>query len=227
LTDLKARVSSEQDTIAKLNAQLDDFIKTKNDTETAMLQQFMELLNEKKMKIRDQSRLLAGAKVDKSAGKSSLAILRSPDVSNTTSAANVQSARDTTKTRKPGASRTSKRKAPAQAASPDLAPDSDSDQMEIDQAKTEEQDDDEAPEPVTPEQSDNETDEEDEPAPQTRARSSEPTSAVAQGEAMGKKGVPPPRALPFSKLPDRRKEVGKSAPVAADDEDDETEDEEL
>jgi septal ring factor EnvC (AmiA/AmiB activator) len=69
LADLKARVSSEKDTIAKLNAQLDDFIKTKNETETAMLQQFMELLNEKKRKIRDQSRLLAGAKVDKTAGK--------------------------------------------------------------------------------------------------------------------------------------------------------------
>jgi hypothetical protein len=156
--------------------------------------------------------------------------LKYPTTSNVASAVAVQSARDTAKTRKPGASRTSKRKAPAQAASPDLAPDSDSDQMEIDQAKTEEQDDDEAPEPVTPEQSDDETDEEDEPAPQTRARSSETlrsTSAVAQGEATGKKGVPPPRALPFSKLPDRRKEVGKSAPVAADDEHDETEDEEL
>jgi septal ring factor EnvC (AmiA/AmiB activator) len=70
LNDLKARVSSEQDTIAKLNAQLDDFIKTKDETETAMLQQFMELLNEKKKKIRDQSRLLAGAKIDKTAGKS-------------------------------------------------------------------------------------------------------------------------------------------------------------
>jgi methionyl-tRNA synthetase len=69
LADLRARVSSEKDTIAKLNAQLDDFIKTKNETETAMLQQFMELLNEKKRKIRDQSRLLAGAKVDKTAGK--------------------------------------------------------------------------------------------------------------------------------------------------------------
>jgi hypothetical protein len=30
-----------------------------------MLQQFMQLLNEKKRKIRDQSRLLAGAKVEK------------------------------------------------------------------------------------------------------------------------------------------------------------------
>jgi methionyl-tRNA synthetase len=67
---LKATANTEQDTIAKLNAQLDDFIKTKNETETAMLQQFMELLNEKKRKIRDQSRLLATAKVDSSVGTS-------------------------------------------------------------------------------------------------------------------------------------------------------------
>lgn len=68
LAELKSRASSEQGTITRLNAQLDDFIKTKNESETAMLQQFMELLNEKKRKIRDQSRLLAGAKVDKSVG---------------------------------------------------------------------------------------------------------------------------------------------------------------
>lgn len=68
LVEVKARIDSEKDTIAKLNAQLDDFIKTKNEAETAMLQQFMGLLNEKKRKIRDQSRLLAGAKVDKSTG---------------------------------------------------------------------------------------------------------------------------------------------------------------
>lgn len=69
LADLEARASSEQDTIVKLNAQLDDFIKTKNETEAAMLQQFMELLNEKKRKIRDQNRLLAGAKVDEATGR--------------------------------------------------------------------------------------------------------------------------------------------------------------
>ena len=80
---MKGRVSREQDTIVKLNAQLDDFIKTKNETETAMLQQFMELLNEKKRKIRDQSRLLVGAKVDKTAGKFDIAFEKLPD-SNTT-----------------------------------------------------------------------------------------------------------------------------------------------
>lgn len=68
LADVKARIDNEKNTITKLNAQLDNFIKTKNEAEAAMLQQFMELLNEKKRKIRDQSRLLAGAKVDKSTG---------------------------------------------------------------------------------------------------------------------------------------------------------------
>lgn len=72
LAEVKARIDSEKDTITKLNAQLDDFIKTKSEAETAMLQQFMELLNEKKRKIRDQSRLLATAKVDKSTGTSTL-----------------------------------------------------------------------------------------------------------------------------------------------------------
>jgi hypothetical protein len=67
---LKARVQSEQQTTAKLHAQLDEFICTKNDTETAMLEQFMELLNLKKLKIRDQSRLLAVAEVDESTGQS-------------------------------------------------------------------------------------------------------------------------------------------------------------
>jgi hypothetical protein len=67
---VKARIDNEKDAIARLQAQLDDFIKTKNEAETAMLQQFMALLNEKKRKIRDQSRLLAGAQVDKSTGMS-------------------------------------------------------------------------------------------------------------------------------------------------------------
>lgn len=70
LAGLRTKAQSEQDTIAKLTAQLEDFIKAKNETETAMLQQFMVLLNEKKRKIRDQSRLLATAKVDSSVGKS-------------------------------------------------------------------------------------------------------------------------------------------------------------
>ncbi|KAF1844957.1 uncharacterized protein K460DRAFT_336754 [Cucurbitaria berberidis CBS 394.84] len=215
MAGLKARFSTEQDTITKLNAQLEEFIKTKNETETAMLQQFMELLNDKKRKIRDQSRLLAGAKVEKS------------------TASAVQASRTDPKTRKAGASRTSKRKAPAQTAEPDLEPDPDSDQMEIDQAKTEEQDDEDAPEPTTPDPSDDETDAEDEHvAPRTRAKSSETarSSSAAKGskgEEPGSEGVPPPRSLPFGRLTTRSKDGEKKPPPPAGDDDDETEDEEL
>ncbi|KAI5378291.1 hypothetical protein J4E82_002987 [Alternaria postmessia] len=217
MVDLEAQVKSKQQTIAKLNAQLEDFIKTKHETETAMLQQFMQLLNEKKRKIRDQSRLLAGVKVD----KPTTAAVQS-------SRANTKAA--DTKTRRAGASRTSKRKAPAQSAEPDVVPKSDSDQMEIDQAKAEEQSNDEMPEPMTPEQSDNETDVEDEPAPTATARSSQTlrSTSVAhssKSEATESKGVPPPRALPFVKrtgMPTRSRDV-----TAADDDDDETDDEEL
>jgi hypothetical protein len=69
LAKLKAKLDGEQGTLDKLNAQLDDFIKAKGEAETAMLQQFMTLLNEKKRKIRDQNRLLASSKVDSTIGK--------------------------------------------------------------------------------------------------------------------------------------------------------------
>jgi rubrerythrin len=69
LANLKSSATNEQATITKLKTQLEDFIKTKDETEKEMLQQFMQLINEKKRKIRDQSRLLAGAKVSETEGK--------------------------------------------------------------------------------------------------------------------------------------------------------------
>jgi hypothetical protein len=65
---LKAEFSSKQEAIDQLSAQLEDFVKTKDEAETAMLQHFMVLLNEKKRKIRDQNRLLAGAQVEEGIG---------------------------------------------------------------------------------------------------------------------------------------------------------------
>ena len=208
LAQLKSRASDELGTIAKLNAQLDDFIKTKNETEAAMLQHFMALLNEKKRKIRDQSRLLAGAKVDESVGIA------------------VQSTRRETKPRKAGGSRLSKRKAPAQAAEPEDELDSDSDQMEIDQAKDEEQASDEA----TPDPSDDETDEEDTILPvreKLSARTSSSSVVPAAKEEAKSDGNPPPkRELPFGRPGTRSKQTTKEPSPPAGEEDD-TEDEEL
>ncbi|KAG9201855.1 hypothetical protein G6514_005272 [Epicoccum nigrum] len=213
LGEVKARVDDEKDTIARLQAQLDDFIKTKNEAETAMLQQFMELLNEKKRKIRDQSRLLAGAQVDKSTAR-------------------------TETPHKAGLSRSSKRKAPTRAAKVAQKEESDSDQMEIEEAMHEEQTGNEdVPGPATPDRgSDDETASEGEASDSGPGDGSsetlKSTSTVAQptsGPAASSGGLPPPRALPFGRASTRNKgPAGKpSPPPPIDDDDDETDDEEL
>lgn len=141
--------------------------------------------------------------------------------------------------RKAGASRTSKRKASSQSAQPasELEPESDSDQMDMNQAKDEERDEEEIQDAVTPEQSDDETDEETGSVPRQRARSSETVgdgSEVAHGggtaEGAETMGVPPPRVLPFSKRTAATRSKGataKSSGATAQAEDDETDDEEL
>ncbi|KAJ4348753.1 uncharacterized protein N0V89_010131 [Didymosphaeria variabile] len=233
LADSKTQAHGEQDTIAKLNAQLDDFIKTKNETETAMLQQFMELLNEKKRKIRDQNRLLASVKVDKD------------------TATTVQATRQETKPRKAAPSRTSKRKAkaPEPEPEPELEPEqlSADDQMEINQAKAEEQDDvsDDGGAATPDRASETETEDDGEggfiskaPAPSARATRGKSAQAARSSSAKAQSakstpapdedaGPPPPRReLPFGRPVTRNKPAAKQPPAAAD-EDSETDDEEL
>ncbi|GAP85625.1 putative mitotic apparatus protein p62-like protein [Rosellinia necatrix] len=58
------RIESLEHSIEELKAQLDDFITTKEEDETQMLEKLRDLLNEKKLKIRQQQRLLAAANVD-------------------------------------------------------------------------------------------------------------------------------------------------------------------
>lgn len=48
---------------------MEDFLRVKNEHENQMLERFSYLLNAKKLKIRDQQKLLAGATVSKNAGK--------------------------------------------------------------------------------------------------------------------------------------------------------------
>lgn len=69
VSELQSKFEEQQATIEKLNNQLDDLVKAKADHENDLLQKFTELLNSKKRKIRDQQRLLAGAKVDATTGE--------------------------------------------------------------------------------------------------------------------------------------------------------------
>ena len=66
---LTANYTAAEKTVASLTKQLDDLVAAKQAHETALLGKCMELLNQKKAKIRDQQRLLAGATVDRRCGE--------------------------------------------------------------------------------------------------------------------------------------------------------------
>ena len=112
---------------------------------------------------------------------------------------------------------------------------SDADQMEVDEAKVEEQDEESGPGAATPDRtSDDETEDEDgpggktpaPPALRTREKSSGPARSSSKAATLEEAGPPPPRReLPFGRPATRSKPARKQpAPPA---EDDETEDEEL
>ena len=91
--DLRAKYKEQSRTIEKLNQQLEEFVGAKKTHEDTLLDKFRELLNAKKLKIRDQQRLLASARVDSK------------------QAAKIEKARIGSKMHSPTASRTTKRKA--------------------------------------------------------------------------------------------------------------------
>ena len=61
---LKGKLAAQNGTIQNLNEQLADLTAAKEQHEEALMAKFCALLNAKKLKIRDQQRLLAGATVD-------------------------------------------------------------------------------------------------------------------------------------------------------------------
>ncbi|KAI0850110.1 hypothetical protein F5Y00DRAFT_40608 [Daldinia vernicosa] len=58
------KIKSLEDSLAELKDQLDELIKAKDEDETQLLEKFRDLINEKKVKIRQQQRLLASASID-------------------------------------------------------------------------------------------------------------------------------------------------------------------
>lgn len=64
LERLQASVDEQREQVASLNKQLDGLVRAKKEHEDELLGKFTALLNAKKLKIRDQQRLLAGAQVD-------------------------------------------------------------------------------------------------------------------------------------------------------------------
>ncbi|KAF2491575.1 hypothetical protein BU16DRAFT_122420 [Lophium mytilinum] len=215
--DLQTQLGTQQSTIDKLHAQLDDLVKAKEENDNAMLQKFTELLNEKKMKIRDQQRLLAGAKVDPKAA--------------VTVEATREDSKSKSKSRKPAPSRTSKRKANGTARVVESESEGEFEQMQVDETevKAEQEREEDMPEATTPDRSDDETEDEEGDVGEA-STSTQPSKPVELATRTASKPeqtpeLPPPRReLPFAKAKTRGQKV---APPPVEDEDDDTEDDEL
>ncbi|KAK8169411.1 hypothetical protein IWX90DRAFT_176645 [Phyllosticta citrichinensis] len=218
LGDLQTRYEELQEKCRKFDAQLQDLVQAKQNHETALLAKFEQLLNAKKLKIRDQQRLLAGARVDPVA------------------AAAVEGARQSTRgRRRAGPSRPNKRQASNGA-------DSESDST-FEPRKPKPVDDDETSEPeLTPQESD--PDETEDEQDGNMSEDASVPRAAKPGEASKKKAIgtiagngnsqeqrkpdsldsppppPPRRELPYA----RKNDQGKSGKQLQD-EDDTTDDE--
>lgn len=68
ISSLAVKYREAEETIAKLNNQLEDLVQTKNDHDDQLIAKFAQLLNEKKLKIRNQQRLLASATINTDKG---------------------------------------------------------------------------------------------------------------------------------------------------------------
>lgn len=204
----QTRSTEQQDEIRNLTAELDRLVQAKKDHERELLSKFAVLLNEKKLKIRDQQRLLSHAQVSCDAAE---------DAKNQRSKGPVS--------RKAGASR-SKRKAR------DEDGDDDNDGAE-DDAPTE--NDEQTPAASDVDTADERTDEDEgvfAPAPEaSQASTRRSTAQQSQSQAdqqMSIDDLPPARSLPFSKAragvpnPSENSAIQNVA-----EEDEETEDDEL
>lgn len=126
LWTLQESAKSQQDEIAKLSKDLDELVKVKKEHESEMLSKFAALLNAKKLKIRDQQRLLSGARID-------------ADAAEEVAKARASSSKAP---RRAGASRTGKRKANGsrKPVGEDVDGDDDDDDAQTEASKNEEDD---------------------------------------------------------------------------------------
>lgn len=198
MAELKARLKAKEAEAEKVNEQLAQLVKIKNDHENDMIEKFSLLLNEKKLKIRDQQRLLASANVDPS------------------KAAAVEQSREPGPA---GPSKARKRKA-GQVAKDDSDSDDGFENMDVD--GQEERTDSEGDTRQTPDrESTADAESEDEaPRPPTRTPVSDTkaTESSATAEGSGAEVLPPKRELPFSKKPASKKAAPKKAAPTGDSE---------
>ncbi|EME86313.1 uncharacterized protein MYCFIDRAFT_131279 [Pseudocercospora fijiensis CIRAD86] len=227
LATLEASVQTQKDQIAKLSTELDMLVKAKREHEEELLSKFAALLNAKKLKIRDQQRLLNGAKVDPVAAEE-ISSVRAPRTS-----------------RKAGASRGGKRKANSAAPpSPEEQQHDDDDAETVD--GTDDADGASRREQMTPEPSDADatTDSENEHENVDKKSAVGTTASLQSSRGRGQRAggttenmdldedLPPPRKLPFNNRKTAHESAEKPIPATMANtkdigEDAETDDDEL
>ncbi|KAL8741594.1 MAG: hypothetical protein Q9190_005816 [Brigantiaea leucoxantha] len=187
LSSLTQKCSTQEHAIASLQNQLDELVAAKAAHEDTLLEKFAHLLNEKKLKIRDQQRIIATAKPDPKR------------------VAEMQRLRSGMSRRKPTDSRRGKRKAGGEHEDENKESDGFED-MEVgeqEEAKSEESDQADDSEQVTPEHSDLDATDDDE-ADDDNLGSVPVASAADKGKAFEAPRKDMSSNTPSPRLPPRR-----------------------
>ena len=190
--DLSAKYDEQSKTIEQLNQQLEELIDAKKSHEDSLLEKFRELLNAKKLKIRDQQRLLMHAKTN----------------SNSKHATNTQVPPQVSKPHTPSISQPGKRKAPKSAtASQSSEDDSFERKAPIQKEESDGSQQINTPEVSDPDVTEEESDDDLDSAPRPNLRPDKITGGSENADNMDIDTLMPARDLPFEK-PDT--DVGKT-----------------
>jgi hypothetical protein len=204
LKEARGSLKDKDEQIARLQESLEELVKLKNESESQLLEKFSLLLNEKKLKIRDQQRLLLTSNVDP------------------TKVEEVEQSRLAIRAHPAGPSRKGKRKAGENTQNSDDESDG-FEKMDIDKEVPNEVPNDSEEDRQTPDEStaDEDSDDDEPPAAppprkpvndtRTNNKSPIPASKASSSTAPPEQIAPPPkRELPFAKKPAAR---AKPAPV--------------
>lgn len=201
VSSLTDRYRAAENTIQKLNAQLEELLDAKNQHEAQLMHHFVQLLNEKKLKIRNQQRLLAASTADPA------------KVAEIKAATSGRSRRRTTKTDTP------KRKAEEfnEDESENGFEDMDVDRPAVESEQETEDEQPSTPQPLEEEEDTAASDENpDQPPPAiVDAGRSVAETADTEKRTMSKNSPPPRRELPFSRNKYQKRKEEKIEPGAA------------
>jgi hypothetical protein len=203
LREVRGTLKEKDEQIARLQESLEELVKLKSENEAQLLEKFSLLLNEKKLKIRDQQRLLLTSKVDP------------------TKLEEVEQSRLTIRAHPAGPSRKGKRKAGENTEDSDEESDG-FEKMDVDNEAPNEIPNDSEEDRQTPDDSttDEASDDEEPRAPpptgqnvnnkKMNDRNTIPASKASSSTAPPEQKAPPKRELPFAKNPAA---AAKPAPV--------------